>query len=80
MLIVASAPSARMRSSLWSLAEVAITRAPTALAILRASKETPPVPISSTVLSRATLRIPVMSAFQAVTPAQGSVAASSKLS
>ncbi len=70
---------ARSRSSFASLEEVAITRAPAALAICSASNETPPVPISSTLLPRVSGRIPFISAFHAATPAHGSVAASSKL-
>ena len=55
-----------------------MTRAPADFAIRSASSDTPPVPIRSTVWPRSSGRTPVISAFHAVTPAQGSVAASSK--
>ncbi len=71
------APSALARSIFSSLEDVTITRAPAARANCMASMDTPPVPWHSTV-SPAFTRFPItMSAFQAVTPAQGSVAASS---
>jgi hypothetical protein len=78
-LIVSSAPSPRTRSSFAGVEEVAITRAPAALAICSASSETPPVPSTSTLAPARTATCPIISAFHAVTPAQGSVAASSKL-
>ena len=56
-----------------------MTRAPAAFASLSASSDTPPVPIRSTHWPAAIGRKPWVKAFQAVTPAQGSVAASSKL-
>ena len=59
-----------------SLDEVAITRAPAACANCNAKIETPPVPSTSTVSPTRNGR-PAYSAFQAVTPAQGSVAPSS---
>src|SRR3954447_15241320 len=75
--MVASAPSARTRASFSSDEEVAMTRAPAALAMASASSDTPPVPNMSTVRPGPTGLGPRISAFQAVTPAQGNVAASS---
>ena len=54
-------------------------RAPPALANCRARIETPPVPSKSTSWPGFSGAMPPTSPFQAVTPAQGKVAASSKL-
>ena len=59
-----------------ALEEVAMTRAPAASANCMANIETPPVPSVSTVCPAISERAP-NSAFHAVTPAQGSVAACS---
>ena len=70
------APSCLARSSFSSLLEVMSTRAPASRANCSANSDTPPVPSVSTVspaFNPASMR-----AFQAVTAAQGSVAASSK--
>ena len=56
-----------------------MTRAPAALAMRSARSDTPPVPMRSTLWPRSSGRTPFVSAFHAVTPAHGSVAASSKL-
>ena len=62
---------ARTRSSLASLEEVAITRAPRSLANSRANSETPPVPCTRTT-SPALTPPWTTTEFHAVTAAQGS--------
>ena len=72
------APSCLARSSLALLLEVAMTRAPAKRENCKPNSETPPVPRISTV-SPGFIPPSVISACQAVTPAQGSVAASSSV-
>ena len=67
-----------MRSSFSSDEEVEMTRAPAALANCSAKTETPPVPCVST-QSPGLIFASTISARQAVSAAQGSVAASSNV-
>src|SRR5215467_7556971 len=62
-------------SSFLSLLDVMITCAPASFANCRAKIETPPVPCASTLMPG--LKTQLVNAFQAVTAAHGSVAASS---
>src|SRR5215471_17816839 len=74
--MTSSAPTAFSFSAFSSLEVVAIARAPQAFANCSANSETLPDPSVRTVSPALSRRAP-MRAFQAVTPAQGSVAASS---
>src|SRR5262249_22229571 len=74
--MTSSAPTAFSFSAFSSLEVVAIARAPQAFANCSANSETLPEPSVRTVSPALSRRAPI-SAFQAVTPAQGSVAASS---
>src|ERR1700730_10620364 len=75
--MASEAPSALSRSAFSAVEVVAITRAPKTRANCSAKTETPPEPWIRTVSPAVTRRWPV-SATQAVTAAQGGVAASSK--
>src|SRR4051794_38131858 len=76
--MVWSAPRAFARCSLSSLDEVTITAAPASFANCSAKIDTPPVPCTKTV-SPGRMRASSKSARQAVSAAQGNVAASSKV-
>jgi hypothetical protein len=77
-LIPLAAPSASARSSFASLLEVMITRAPISFANWSAKSDTPPVPCVSTTSPGLTAPLTAR-AFQAVTAAQGKVAACSSV-